>query len=279
MDMLTIVPAWEEAISAWETELRSIGRPRSTRYQRCYHLRRLGHDHRDTTPWQITREHLVYWFAAHDWAPETRRSYRASVRGFYEWAIATGRTAVDPAASLPAIRLPRVRPRPAPNDVVDAGMRAVDHRTRLMIYILALTGLRRAEVAAIHARDLERSIDGWQLRVVGKGGHERVVPVDRDLAAMIRERGDGWIFPGQIDGHLSPAHLGKLVSRALPDGWTAHNLRHRFATVTYRESRDIRAVQELLGHASIRTTQIYTDVPQGVLRTVASAARSGLRAA
>ena len=62
-------------------------------------------------------------------------------------------------------------------------------------------------------------------------------------------------------------YVGKLMSRALMAGWSAHSLRHRFAGLAYSVERDIRAVQELLGHASVRTTQIYTPVPSGALRT------------
>ncbi|WP_022899139.1 tyrosine-type recombinase/integrase, partial [Humibacter albus] len=80
------------------------------------------------------------------------------------------------------------------------------------------------------------------------------------------------LFPGRVDGHLSAAYVSKLISRALPEGVTAHPLRHRFASRAYAAERDIRAVQELLGHASVATTQIYTAVPDAALRRAALAA-------
>ena len=67
-------------------------------------------------------------------------------------------------------------------------------------------------------------------------------------------------------------HVGKIVSRLLPDGWTTHTLRHRFASAAYRADRDIRAVQDLLGHADVRTTQIYTAIPDHARRRACSAA-------
>ena len=73
-------------------------------------------------------------------------------------------------------------------------------------------------------------------------------------------------------GHLAPATVGIMVARELPGDWTCHTLRHRFASVAYRQDRDIRAVQELLGHTSVTTTQIYTAVPDGAKRRAAAAA-------
>jgi site-specific recombinase XerD len=80
------------------------------------------------------------------------------------------------------------------------------------------------------------------------------------------------VFPGQVNGHLTSGYVSKLVSDALPPGWTAHTLRHRFASVAYSADRDIRAVQELLGHASVATTQIYTAIPKDALRRAVNAA-------
>lgn len=70
----------------------------------------------------------------------------------------------------------------------------------------------------------------------------------------------------------APAHVGKLISRTLPAGWTTHTLRHRFASQAYAVDRDIRAVQELLGHASVVTTQIYTAIPDNARRRAAAGA-------
>lgn len=279
MNMLTINASWTDAIAAWDTELRSAGKSSETRYTRTYHLRRLGHDHSSVDPWHITRQHLVDWMGAHDWSAETRRSYRSSLRMFYRWAQAAGHIKADPAHTLESIPVPRAMPRPAPNDVVDDALRSIDLRVRLMILVLVFTGMRRGETARLHTNQLERDLHGWQLRVIGKGGHERVIPIEDSLAASIRMLPQGWVFPGQINGHLSPHYVGKLVSRALGPGWTAHTLRHRYASLAYSVERDIRAVQELLGHASVKTTQIYTYVPRESMRRAAAGAHIGLTAA
>ncbi len=175
----------------------------------------------------------------------------------------------------------RALPRPAPDDAVRAALAAADDRVRLALYLAVFAGLRRAEIAAVHTRDIEDQA----LHVHGKGGHERLVPLHPELRAALRAelrrrregvpgtgwgRGPvkpgGWLFPSDVaDEHLTAHHLGKLIAAALPDGWTTHTLRHRFATKAYRTGRDLRAVQELLGHAKPETTAIYAAVPDGAL--------------
>lgn len=236
-------------------------------------------DQRRLHPWEVAEDDLIAWMATKDWAPETRRSYRASLRTFYSWAHAKGHILVDPSYNIPAITPPPAKPRPAPDDVVDSGLRAVDLRVRIAVLIFAMTGMRRHEVAKMHTNDLIERPDGAYVKVIGKGGRLRLIPVDSPFAAAIRALPQGYIFPGQIDGHLSANHLGKIVSAALPGDWTAHTLRHRYASLAYAVERDIRAVQELLGHAKVTTTQIYTFVPEESLRRAAGGARRGLDAA
>lgn len=141
-----------------------------------------------------------------------------------------------------------------------------DRRVATMVRLGAQAGLRCCEICRVHRRDVTETAAGYRLRVLGKGRKVRVIPITKALAFEILAA-DGWLFPGQVDGHLSAAYVSKLVSRALPEGWTAHTLRHRFASRAYiGADKDIRAVQELLGHASVATTQIYTAVEDDVMR-------------
>jgi len=71
------------------------------------------------------------------------------------------------------------------------------------------------------------------------------------------DAGAGFVFPGDDNGHMSPAWVGKLIARRLPEGWSAHGLRHAFATRLYHSTRDIFVVQRMLGHANPKTTQGY----------------------
>lgn len=263
---------WQDWADGFDRELRAASRPESTRKLRLYHLRRFAGEHPGRAPNTITRDDLIEWLGAHDWSAETRRSHRATLRLFYRWARDTGRITVDPAATLPPIKPPRSLPRPAPDSALRHAVLAADERTQLMLELLAATGARRGECAAVHTRDVEADLVGWSLRIVGKGGHIRLVPLPDALAAQLRRRPPGYLFPGKIDGHLSPRRVGELVSAALPDHWTAHTLRHRYATIAYTASHDLRAVQELLGHAKVETTAIYTQVSAPALRVVAAAA-------
>lgn len=80
------------------------------------------------------------------------------------------------------------------------------------------------------------------------------------------------MFPNGAGGHLSAGHVGKLVARALPNQWTIHTLRHRCATLAFRGSRNLRAVQTLMGHASILTTEHHTQVTDDEIRAAAACA-------
>jgi integrase/recombinase XerC len=150
----------------------------------------------------------------------------------------------------------------------------------LALLLACLGGLRRAEIAGLHAYDVDRT--SGVIVVRGKGGHQRRVPLhpvlSEELAAEHARRlngrhgsgfsgphiaADGYLFPSpNRPGPITPQHLGKLLASVLPDDWTAHALRHRFATQAYAAERDIRAVQLLLGHSKPETTARYAATPE-----------------
>lgn len=254
--------------------MRAAGRPDSTITLRVGHLRHIFAALEAADPWTITTEQLVDYLSLQPWKPNTRRSYRASLRQFYTWAQATGRRPDNPGVLIPSVSVPRGLPRPTPEQVYRQALIDADDRVRLMIKLAAHCGLRRGEIARVHSRDVGQDLLGWNLRVRGKGGHERVVPLTNELARELRDLPAGWAFPSsaRAGAPLTPAHVGKLVSAALPDAWTCHTLRHRCATVAYWANKDIRAVQELLGHAKADTTALYTKVPFGDIRAAVTAA-------
>lgn len=263
--------AWDDSIEHWRNYLRASGAPDTTVAQRTYHLTRLAREV-GGTPGSITFDHLAAWLAANSWAPNTRRGYRGSLRAFYSWAMATGRVTTSPAHLLPPVKVPRGRPRPAPESAYRSALDAADDRARLAIMLAAQCGLRRGEIARARTDDLELDLIGHSLRVVGKGGHVRAVPLSTDLADLILARSAGWLFPSSHGGHLTPHHLGKIVARCLPGPLTTHTLRHRCATISYAATHDLRAVQELLGHAKPETTAIYTQIPDDAVRAAMNAA-------
>lgn len=269
--MTTVTPMdWNSDISAWRDYMTAAGLPETTREMRVYHVRRLARE-LGGTPTTVTFEGLVEWLAARGWKPNTRKSYRASLRSFYAWAMATGRTTESPAHLLPPVRVPRARPRPTPEAAFRAAMRTDDERVRLAVMLTGICGLRRGEAARARREDLEPDLLGQVLRVTGKGGHVRLVPLPDELAREILSRPDGWLFPSSHGEHLTPNHLGKLVSKHLPEGFTTHTLRHRCGTRAYAVTKDLRAVQELLGHAKPETTAIYTAVPEASIRAAVEA--------
>jgi integrase/recombinase XerC len=207
----------------------------------------------------------------------------AAVRTFYAWAAGRGVVASNPAALLrrPAAqsRLPGVlKPSeaellataPSPQD-------AVGLRDRAVLELLYGSGLRVAELCGLSVQDVDP--DGQRVRVLGKGGKERVVPVGDFAAAALRaylDRARASFLPDgpSDDGPLflnrRRKRLGTRDARAMVERYvrgtlggrrvSPHTLRHSFATHLLEGGADIRAVQELLGHSSLATTQRYTHV-------------------
>lgn len=258
------------AIATYRQHLQAGGRAVGTINVRTSHVRRFLTTARCEVG-AVQAVDVEKWLAAGEWGPAARKSARSSLRGFFRWAVAAGLVESDPTAGILPIKQVRAVPRPCPDPIIRDAMRAAPPRAALAIELMATCGLRRDECARVRASDVEPIGRGWALRVQGKGGHTRVVPCPPHLARRIASAG-GWVFPGGHGGHVSAGWLGKLIGRALPPGWTPHKIRHRFATVAYGDTYDLRAVQELLGHASVATTQIYTAVSDTSMRSAARAA-------
>lgn len=269
-----VATVWCEPIEAWLSTLVAAGRRAETIRLRRYQLERVAAGVAPVGPWEVTTEQLVAWLGRQDWERETRRSWRSALQGFYRWAHRRGLAAVDPTFDLERIKPSVPAPHPTPEDIVLDALASAGDRERLMVRLAAELGMRRGEVCLVHSGDLERRRDGWWLRVHGKGGKIRELPIEGGLAAAVRRCGFGYAFPGAIDGHLSPAWTGKLVSRLMPAAWSMHSLRHRFGTAAHDQENNMEAVRQLLGHASIETTRRYVLVKPAVLRrTVAAVAR------
>lgn len=259
-------------MAAWVDWQAAAGRAAGTLKLRRQQVGRLARSHPGRGPWDLTPDDLVAWLAYPGWDGSTRRSHRAAIRAFYGWGQATGRTAVNPAAALPSVASRRGTPRPAGDAAIMAAYASADERDSLMIRCGAEGGLRACEIATLHTARIFQDLDGWSIMVLGKGGRSRDVPLSPRLALILRARPAGWVFPGRMDGHLSAAYVSKRLSWALGPGVSGHQLRHRFASVAYSAERDLRAVQELLGHASPETTAIYTAVPDRARRRAVLAA-------
>lgn len=202
-------------------------------------------------------------------SPGSRRTYYSQLRAFYAWLVETGRRPDDPTGRLPK---PRTRPG-VPRPVSDIELAAIlahaqRYRTRMMILLAALQGLRVHEIAKIHGTDIE----GDNLRVKGKGGKEALLPLHPLIAAEIHRfpENDWWFQSYKDDGPVCAETVSANIRGAMERAGvqkTAHQLRHWYGTSLVRNGADLRTAQELLRHASLSTTQIYTEVGDVQRRT------------
>ena len=213
----------------------------------------------------------------------------SAVRSFHRFLVREGVTDQDPAARVAPPRLPRSLPRPLPVDDVRRLLEAPDEgtpaglRDRAILELLYGSGLRISELTGMDVDDLD--LEEGSLRVLGKGGKEREVPLGsfgRDAVGAYLTRGRpalatavsrGALFLNARGGRLSRQSCARLLGRyvrlaGIDRRVTLHTLRHSFATHLLEGGADVRVVQELLGHASVATTQIYTLVTARHLREV-----------
>ena len=213
----------------------------------------------------------------------------SSVRSFHRFLLREGSVRRDPAAGVVRPRLPRGLPHPLTLDEVGRLLEAPDPATpiglrdRAILELLYGAGLRVGELTGLDVDDVD--LEGGFVRVLGKGGKERDVPVgrfardavgsylSRTRPGFASERSRAALFLSSRGHRLTRQSVGRLLSgyarRAGVDRRvTPHDLRHSFATHLLDGGADVRVVQELLGHASVATTQIYTLVTKEHLREV-----------
>ena len=218
-------------------------------------------------------------------APSSVKRALVAVRALHRFLAREGSAPADPAADVALPRVPRGVPRALTEGEVEALLGAVvgddplARRDRVILEVLYGTGLRISELVGLSVPDVDR--ESALLRAFGKGAKERIVPVGRlALAALDAWLGPGgreslvprqWARRGDAEALLLNRRGGRLSRQGawgvvrkhgeavgLGDRLTPHVLRHSCATHMLDHGADVRAVQELLGHASVSTTQIYT---------------------
>ncbi|CAN5712556.1 site-specific tyrosine recombinase XerD [soil metagenome] len=228
---------------------------------------------------------------------DDERPYRAtsvartlsSVRSFHRSLVRDGVTDRDPAAGVAQPKLPRSLPHPLTVDEVQTLLQAPNPTTReglrdrAILELLYGSGLRVSELTGLDVDDVD--LEEGSVRVLGKGGKEREVPVgrygrdavgsylSRARPLLVTGRDRGSLFLNQRGGRLSRQSCDRMVRTAARTAGierhvSLHTLRHSFATHLLEGGADVRVVQELLGHASVATTQIYTLVTRDHLREV-----------
>jgi integrase/recombinase XerC len=198
-------------------------------------------------------------------SPETRRAYVCHVRAFYRWALKRELVRYDPSEILTLPSIPRHLPRPILEDDLAAALHGARPKIRAMFVLAAFAGLRCIEIAQLDWSDFRREQDGTSFVVVrGKGDKERTVEVGETVIKALQAYGvrrRGAMFLGQngdrIDARSVSSSCNRFLKRAGIEA-TMHQLRHRYGTVAYQISRDLRMVQEQMGHASPQTTAGYT---------------------
>lgn len=240
----------------------------------------------------VVEDYMAFLAAAGRRATSNARSL-AAVRGVHRFCLDERGATIDPTEGVSGPRLPQPIPKALTEAEVELLLSAPvgddpkARRDRLILELLYATGMRISELAGLRLTDLDR--DRQIAIVFGKGSKERVVPYGRHAAAALT----AWLSPGGREA-LSPARWarrvdeesllissrGKRMSRQaawvvvhsaaekvhLEDRVTPHVLRHSCATHMLEHGADIRVVQELLGHAAITTTQVYTKVTNDLIR-------------
>jgi integrase/recombinase XerC len=235
---------------------------------------------------------LRKWLAmlhAHGYVKASVARRVSELRSFYAWMVLSDRVSANPVQAISAPKLPQRLPRPLNIEEVEALLDVPDRTTpqgqrdRAMIELLYAGGLRVSELLALDITALD--LAQGQVRVVGKGAKERVVLIGaparralqeylengrRALLALGDQRTSA-LFLNRFGSRLSISMftrtLGAYAAKAgIERPITPHMLRHSFATHLLDGGADLRSVQELLGHESLGTTQIYTQVSQAHLR-------------
>lgn len=263
---------WRKSIEVWTDTLKAAGLSAQTIKSRRYKMVHLAALLMPSGPEDVTTEQIVQAFARQQWKPETRKAYRNTISSFFRWLHKSGRRADDPSLDVPRVKKPHAHPRPCPDRYIAAAMEMATPSEKLMVRLGAECGLRRGEIARVHSDDVVADSAGHSLIVRGKGDKQRIVPLPDDLAGIIMDA-RGYLFPGRFGGHVEESYVGDHISHLLPDGYGAHTLRHRFATVTYATTHDLFVVAELLGHESVETTEHYVAMPDGRLRAATAAVR------
>lgn len=220
----------------------------------------------------------------------TQQRYRSSLRGFYRYLSREGWIGADPSRDLEGPRAPRRLPRSLTQGEVEqilaaaSGDGPLDLRDRAMIEVAYGAGLRVSELVGLGAEAID--LENRWIRVHGKGDHERIVPVGKAactavrayLAAgrprLVRENRVRRLFVNRRGGALSRMGFFRILrkrGRAAglePRRLHPHLLRHSYATHLLEAGASLRVVQELLGHRSLSTTEIYTAVDRAFLRRI-----------
>ena len=235
-------------------------------------------------PGGVDRLHLRRYLASlgtRKLARATVARKAAALRCYFAWQLRQGRIGADPARSLRAPsgggRLPRVLSQGELSTLLDEpAATPLDRRDHAVLELLYAAGLRVSELCGLDRDDVD--LRGRTVTVLGKGSKQRRLPIHESAAASLRdwlEHGrngmDGppeAVFVNRRGARLGPRDVRRILDRLAASPTHPHALRHTYATHLLDGGADLRVVQELLGHSSLATTQVYTHVSKERLRSV-----------
>lgn len=219
---------------------------------------------------EASESELMGWRAHLSAGPDAVAADLSHVREFFRWLRAEGLRDDDPARRLVRPKLARRLPRPIPDDQLLAALQAAPPRIRPWLVLAGWAGLRAKEIALLRRECVIETGRPPGILVAAdatKGRSERYVPMSDFVLEELQPvlPAAGWVFR-RMDGRYGPNTPGvvsKLANRHLRSCGVAakfHQLRHRFGTAAHDVGHDLRVVQELMGHATIATTALYTKI-------------------
>lgn len=200
------------------------------------------------------------------YSPTTSNRKLASIKSFYRFLMLEGEVNVNPAELVESAKVERTLPRIVSLDEYQKIMSLIDNlEDRALIELLFTTGIRREE--AVHLKRSDFDFNLGILKVNGKGKKERVIPIITNImpnvVLWLNQHDEEWVFPSKVKkGKPNTVRWVNKVVRKWADkaGYndiTPHSFRHSFGTYLYENGADVKAIQEMLGHESIDTTNIY----------------------
>jgi site-specific recombinase XerD len=251
-----------DLIALHERHVTAAGLSANTISDRNEVLRRIDRD----LPMGLERatvEELADWLARPGWCAQTRATYFGHLRAFFTWATDPRNPQLDydPSAALARPRVPKGVPRPASDTVVREVLAAAGEPFLTYVKLSAFGGLRACEIAVLDRDD----VDEETILVVGKGGKTRIVPTHEEVWRSVRFLPRGPIARrvksvGPLSARYVSVRTGQYLTKLGYPDIALHRFRHWFATTLLASGVDLRTVQELLGHASVSTTAVYTAV-------------------
>lgn len=211
-------------------------------------------------PPAMVTDFLSFVSSMRTYKPKTFHRIISTLSSFYRFLFAQGGVVANPMVGIERPRIKQQEIRYLKHSQVLKLIDSIeDPRDKLIVRTIYATGVRVSELCGINIGDID--FEERTIRIRGKGDKIRIVFVDEDTLGAIQKfignRIEGPLFVGQQGKHISPRAVQHIFRHYAPAGITPHKIRHSYASELYRRSKNLRVVQENLGHTSIKTTEIY----------------------